>query len=339
MDIAPAPMKEAISTVLRAGLSPMVTGPPGVGKSDIIRSVADQFNLKVIDMRLSQCDPTDMLGFPTHNGERMGYAPPEHFPLQGIDNVPQDYDGWLLFLDEFSSAPLSVQAAAYKLVLDRQVGKYQLHKNVAIVCAGNRKSDGAIVNRMSTAMQSRLVHLSLKVNAKDWLAWASENKIDYRICAYIESRPDSLHKFDPNHNDETFACPRTWEFASKLVKNKKDNDLSDLLPVLTGTLSEAIAREFTNFTSMCTSLPSMADIINKPKQVAIPDDPAMLYAVSHMVAAYIEESNAAQVTQYIERMPLEFATVTFRSALRINRELIKHPSVRDWANKLAMEVF
>jgi MoxR-like ATPase len=123
-------LKEDIIDVLTAGLVPMICGSPGIGKSDIIREIAKAFKLKIIDLRLSQCDPTDMLGFPTHNGVRMGYAPPEHFPLEsdklpiiqpedftyfGIDaNAPgpQYYAGWLLFLDEFSSAPLAVQAAA-----------------------------------------------------------------------------------------------------------------------------------------------------------------------------------------------------------------------------------
>lgn len=201
-------LEDSIIDTIQAGLVAMITSSPGLGKSAIARNIAKKFNLALIDLRLSQLDPTDLIGFPTHNGERMGYAPPEHFPLEGLDNLPKGKDGWLLFLDEFSSASLSVQAAGYKLVLDRQVGKYNLHKNVAIVCAGNKETDSAIVNRMSTAMQSRLIHLELDVDIKTWLSWASENGIDYRVVSYIESRPEHLHQFDPNHNDKTFACPQ-----------------------------------------------------------------------------------------------------------------------------------
>jgi hypothetical protein len=200
-------LEESIVDIIKAGLVAMVESSPGLGKSAITAKIAKMFNLVLIDMRLSQLDPTDLIGFPSHNGVRMGYAPPEHFPLEGLDNIPAGKAGWLLFLDEFSSASLSVQAAAYKLVLDRMVGKYHLHKNVAIVCAGNKATDGAIVNRMSTAMQSRLIHLELDVDVKPWLAWASENLIDYRVVSYIESHPDHLHQFDPAHNDKTFACP------------------------------------------------------------------------------------------------------------------------------------
>ena len=88
-------LQESIVTILAAGLVPMIAGSPGIGKSDIIRWIAKQFKLWVIDLRLSQCDPTDLCGFPTHDGQRMGYAPPKHFPLQGLDEPPAGYDGWL----------------------------------------------------------------------------------------------------------------------------------------------------------------------------------------------------------------------------------------------------
>lgn len=200
-------MKESIIDVIKAGLVANITSSPGLGKSAIVAQIAKEFNLQLIDIRLSQADVTDLLGFPLHNGVRMEYAPPAHFPLEGLDEIPNNKAGWLLFLDEFSSAALSVQASAYRLVLDRMVGKYKLHKNVAIVCAGNKDTDNAIVNRMSTAMQSRLVHLELDVDIKAWLAWAAEAQLDYRVISYIESRPEHLHLFDPNHNDKTFATP------------------------------------------------------------------------------------------------------------------------------------
>jgi MoxR-like ATPase len=53
-------LQEAVITILAAGLVPNITGSPGIGKSDIIRGIAKQFRLKVIDLRLSQCDPTDL---------------------------------------------------------------------------------------------------------------------------------------------------------------------------------------------------------------------------------------------------------------------------------------
>jgi len=330
-------LKESIIDVIQAGLVASVTSSPGLGKSAIVGSIAKQFELDLIDIRLSQCDPTELLGFPFHDGKRMTYVPPAHFRLGGLDTLPAGRNGWLLFLDEFSSASLSTQAAAYRLVLDRQVGKYSLHKNVAIVCAGNKDTDNAIVNRMSTAMQSRLIHLELDVDVQAWLAWAAENQLDYRVISYIESRPEHLHNFDPNHNDKTFATPRTWEFASKLVKNKVSNPR--LLNMLIGTISAGIAHEFNAHMAYCNDLPTIADITANPNTITVPEDPSLLYATSHMVAAYINDKNADKLMEYIKRLPLEFGTTAIRSSLKRNKELLKLPPIRSWSHLVAAEIF
>jgi len=330
-------IKQATVEVLGANLVPMILGSPGIGKSDIIRSIAAEYKLKVIDMRLSQLDPTDLCGFPTHDGQRMTYAPPKDIPLQDLDTVPAGYSGWLLFLDEFPSAPLAVQASAYKLVLDRMIGSHAIHKRCAIICAGNQETDGGIVNRLSTPMQSRLVHLELEVDVRAWLDWAVYKQLDHRAISYVEGHPEHLHQFDPNHNDKTFACPRTWEFAAKLVAGKEPSPL--MLKMLIGTLSAGVAHEFYSYLNYCSEMPSLEEIMKRPDDITIPDEPALLYATSHMVAAYLKEDNSQRLMRYIDRLPLDFGVTAIRSALKRNQELLKVDIVRDWAHKVAAEVF
>lgn len=60
MKIPTTDAAECLMDVLKAGHVPMLKGSPGVGKSDIISKLADDHKLKVIDLRLSQCDPTDL---------------------------------------------------------------------------------------------------------------------------------------------------------------------------------------------------------------------------------------------------------------------------------------
>lgn len=316
----PSETKAAAIRCIMRGVVPFIKSSPGLGKSSLAREIAADGNLKVIDLRLSQLDPTDLHGLPMKVDGKSVFVPFDTFPLEG-EALPKGYKGWLLFLDEFNSASRSVQAAAYKLVLDRMVGNHKLHPAVAIMCAGNLDTDKAIVNTMSTAMQSRLVHIIMKSDKDEWLDWASKNDIDYRVMGFINFQPAKLHQFNPDHQDMTFACPRTWEMSSHLIKDTAN--ISSLLALLSGTISAGIALEFKTFCEEYTKIPSLQSILNDPKNVMLPVELSTRFAVLSMLMHNIDVKNAAKVSEYIERFRPEEQIVFFRSAF--NRE----PKLRD----------
>ena len=312
---------------LRAGLVPYVAGAPGVGKSDMVRQVAEELNLEVIDHRLSTSDPTDLSGLPAIVDGNATFTPFDLFPIEGA-TIPKGKKGWLLFLDELPSAPMSVQAAAYKLALDREVGQHKLHGDVHIVCAGNRKTDGAIVNKIGTAMQSRLVHFEVDVDSEDWLAWAYGSDLDSRVTSYITYAPDKLQMFDPNHNDKTFPCPRTWHFLSKYAKA---NDISfDHMPAIAGTIGEGPARDFLAYCEVGSKLPDYSVILAKPEATPVPDEPSTLYFVCGSIAAKTTCKELPKIVKYVERMPVEFQIVCFRDMFKREPAVKKDPIMRKW---------
>lgn len=319
-----------IISAIKSKISPILKGSPGCGKSQAIHQIAEKFNLALIDIRLSQCDPTDLAGFPTVTADgKADYLPMKHFPIEG-DALPQGKAGWLMFLDEATSAPPSIQAAAYKLVLDRMVGSHRLHSKCAIVLAGNLETDGAIVHSMSTALQSRMMHLELVLDQKEWLEWAQDGErgnIDHRITDYIKFKPGQLYTFSADHTDSTYACPRTWEFVSRLLPN---TDEEDLLPVLAGTVSEGVAREFLIFTKIYDDLIKPEQIIADPKNAKVPREPSILFALTGSIAHNIAEDTAEPLITYVKRLPAEFQVVCLRETVRRNKKMLTVPAVRDW---------
>lgn len=219
------------------------------------------------------------------------------------------------------------------------VGKYRLHKNVAIVCAGNLETDGAIVNPMSTALQSRLVHLELVNDVNEWLDWAYGAGIDHRITSYIKFKPGVLNNFDPNHTDKTYGCNRTWEFANRILKVCGDSSDPDLLPLLSGAISEGLAREFIVFCKIDQELPKLQQILDNPTGTKVPEEPSILYAITGSLAHNITGENSEQLLKYISRLPKEFQAVTLKESVRRNKELLGHSSVRAWISKTAVEIF
>jgi len=340
IEISASAMTDALDSVLLSKLTPMLVGSPGIGKSDIVKLTAKKHNLKLIDLRLAQSDPTDLNGFPTlqNDGTRMDYAPPTTFPLENLDQIPNGYDGWLLFLDEINAAPPAIQAAAYKLVLDRQIGSHNLHNRVAIVCAGNKSTDKAIVNRLSTAMQSRMIHLNLMVDTDSWLEWANINNIDHRVISFIKFRPELLHKFNPSHADNTFASPRTWEFLSKIITDKKEFSRTDHA-VLVGTVGEGPATEFRAFCDVYKDLPTIEDMIENPTIVYIPKEPGHQYAMTTLISHHANSDTIESLMIVTKKLPVEFQVVVLKDIYSIAPELKKHEIIQDWVKQNADKLF
>jgi len=325
----PRQARKFIIDCIQAGLVPFLQSSPGIGKSSITRSIAKDFNLHLIDHRLSTSEPTDLTGMPrvNENGESY-YAPFSRvFPTEDR-KIPKGKDGWLLFLDEFNSAPRSVQAAAYKLILDRMVGEYRLHDNVALVTAGNLMSDRAIVNPLSTAMQSRVIHLEMVVSFEEWLEdVALKENYDSRIIAFLMQFPGKLMDFRPDHHDRTFCCPRTWEFANRLIqgKNLAGKAIDDMAILLAGTITSGVAMEFVQFTKVYDQLVTIKEIVSNPKECRLPVETTLKWAtVSHMMEK-IDAKIFKPLATYIDRFDLSFKILFYRSILVRKPELRTHP--------------
>jgi hypothetical protein len=327
-----------ITTILKCKLVPMLIGSPGCGKSSVAYMLAEIYNLKLIDLRLSQCDPTDLLGFPQIFGKKAGYVPMETFPLEG-DPIPDGYSGWLLFLDELTTAGPAVQAAGYKLILDRMVGQHKLHPKVAIMGAGNKETDNAIVQPMSTALQSRMIHLELVVDHEEFIDWASTQGFNHFITDYIGFMPNQLFTFQPDHTDTTYACPRTWEFANRMLK-AVPIDSPDLTALLSGALSEGVARQFLNYCKVYKSLPTLRQIKLDPEHTPVPEDKGMLYALTGSISSSVtNDASFAEVVKYVKRFPVEFQVVTLKDTVRRNAPMKKNEAFQEWLASSALTLF
>jgi hypothetical protein len=235
-----------------------IWGPPGIGKSDAIHQLGTELNAHVIDVRLSLWEPTDIKGIPYFNSvdNTMSWAPPVELPSE---EFASKHEHIILFLDEMNSAPPSVQAAAYQLVLNRKVGTYKLPDNVFIVAAGNREADKGVTYRMPAPLANRFVHLELRVDFEDWLNWAIDNKIHKDVVGYLSFAKQDLYDFDPKTASRSFATPRSWAFVSELL----DDDLGEgtLADLVSGAVGEGTGVKFMAHRKVAGRMPNPSDIL------------------------------------------------------------------------------
>jgi hypothetical protein len=248
-------------------------GPPGIGKSDLISGITKELNGKMYDLRLAQMDPTDIRGIPYYNKEKglMDWAPPIDLPSE---EDASKYPVVVLFLDEMNSAAPSVQAAAYQLILNRRIGKYELPDNVVMVAAGNREGDRGVTYRMPAPLANRFVHLEMRVDFDSWLQWAANNNIHKDVIGYISFAKQDLYDFDPKSASRSFATPRSWTFVSDLLED--DLTESTVTDLVAGTIGDGVAVKFMAHRKIASRMPKPSEILaGKVKDLDVKEVSAM----------------------------------------------------------------
>ena len=238
--------------------SVFIWGAPGIGKSSAVKQVAEEQNLELIDLRISQLAPTDIRGLPYTKDGKAHFAPPSFLPTKG--------DG-ILFLDELNMASPSVMGIAQQLILDRQVGDYKVPDGWFIIAAGNRTEDRAAISQMPAPVANRFIHFNIDCTLDSWKEYAIAQGIDEKILAFLNFRPQLLYNFEKNQ--PAWPSPRSWEFADTLLSV----DLNIESAVGTGAASEFYA-----YQTIYTELPDV-EMIFKGKDVNVPHEPSLIYAV------------------------------------------------------------
>lgn len=337
LDITITQAKDLVIDCLKIKRIPMLISSPGMGKSAMIHEVAREFNLFLIDVRGSSLQPVDANGLPGYNEDKTKakFVPMDMFPLEN-DPIPEGYSGFLIFFDELNSTHKSVIPALYKVVLDRKIGQDKIHPKALMAAAGNRMTDNAIVNPMGTAMDSRVIHLFAKSDYKGWLEnVAYPKEYDHRVTSFINYKPTLINNFKPDTKDHTFACERTWEVMSDLLKIWGENISQSKLPLFTGNIGTAAGREFYSFCRIYKDLPSMQSILADPENAQIPSGAMNQWAIAGAVGHNLNKNNAEQLALYMNRLPFQFQTIVCQQAIAKDTSLLGLDCIKAWVSKTA----
>lgn len=306
--------------------SVMLWGQPGVGKSQGVKEIASRIGkltgkrVDVTDVRLLLFNPIDLRGIPVANEDRTlaVWLKPKIFQMDDSNDVVN-----ILFLDEISAAPQSVQSAAYQITLDRVVGEHKLPDNCIVIAAGNRVTDKSVSYKMPKALANRLLHFDTETSFDSWKRWAIRSGIHPLVTGFLNFRPDLLNTFDPGNDSLSFATPRSWEMVSNILNNIS-TDFDTIQPLITGLVGRGIATELKSWSKVYSNLPNV-EMIFEGTERKVPSNQSELFALTCSIINYAKThfNNVQGIVNsinYAKSFPKDYSVLMIEEYLRVDKE-------------------
>lgn len=312
--------------------SVMLWGPPGVGKSQGVRQIAHEIEkhtgkeVRITDVRLLLFNPVDLRGIPTANENRTlaVWLKPQIFQMDDSEEVVN-----ILFLDEVTAAPTSVQAAAYQITLDRMVGEHKLPENCIVIAAGNRVTDRSVSYNMPKALANRLCHFEIQEDTNSWHDWAVKKAVHPYVIGYLEYNSSSLIKSDGA--ELAFPTPRSWEMVSNILKYVSD-DIATVYPMIVGCIGEHTGSIFARWIEVYQGIPDVKEIFTEGTG-AIPKERELHIALKSKMVEYARVCQDKEMIdrsiEYSCQLPWSFRGKLLQDYYRMPeiREIVKENAV------------
>lgn len=236
----PMPVKDLINFYIQNGMSFMLHGPSGVGKSQRVKEIDPDLT------SITLCNgilPEDVIGktiYPNGvgvDGTSGGvWVPPKwYIDLCKKCEAEQDKQH-VLFIDEVTNARETTQSLIYHVALEKSIaqGVGKLPNNAVVVLAGNSKEESGAAYNMPAPLFRRLSHIYLDLNIQDWLEWGSEQSkshpedpdrlnIHPLVASFVATYGQQVFysEYDEDNPGKFALDPRKWEKVSdKIYANK-----------------------------------------------------------------------------------------------------------------------
>jgi hypothetical protein len=357
-------LRQAVVDNIDARIATHLQSPPGIGKSDFVDGLVAWLNKRdgkqpdgsdtwgLATCFLATFTPTDLLGYmvPTKVTNPDGsvslasvFTTPSWMMTKPTKEYPHGrhintFKRGIVFLDEWSQADGDTKKAAAQLKLKGEVGPHKLHDGIAVISAGNRKDDRSGVTKEFDFVINREQRIDIHPDFASWEHWAVNNNVMPLTIAFAQQNPQIVFEDKVPAEQGPWTTPRSLVAVDRLlqVKMKRNGgeipESPEVAEQLMGIMGAGSA-QYMSFIKIQREMPKYADIVKDPAGVKVPGKPDAQMLVCYQLAHEIKNKDAAQIIEYIERLPKEFAVTFATTACKKNMSLVSEKAFDTWARQ------
>jgi hypothetical protein len=324
-------LRKAIPVVAK-DLTMVIQSEAGCGKTSLLKMIEEDLG-DGYDYIYVDCPVKDMsdiaMTIPNHATKTLESYVGSLFKLDS--DKPK-----VILLDEFMKSPKLLQVIFTRLMLERCVGDVKLPQGSIIFATSNNASDGLGDGMLAHAGNRVCIVRMEKPDADTWLKWASENKVNPLIRAWVHMFPrclasylddgqkDNPYIFNPSKQMLSFVSPRSLAKASYIVDNKDILGDNSTMVMLAGTLGQSASADISAFLSLEKTLPKFDDILDKPDAIAIPDEiSASLILMFQATDRLKTQDELNKFMTFVNRMPSAEIQAVFFTMMVRHKEGVK----------------
>jgi hypothetical protein len=312
----------AVGVCMGARVPVILWGPPGQGKTSVIKDLAEGQGRALEIIMASIREPQDFAGLPVVADGDMRLVPPDW-----AKRLSADGNG-ILFLDEVNTAPPSVQAALLRVSLDRVAGDCHLGDGTSVVAAANPPEIAADGWDLAPPLANRFCHLSWElpvsvvqagfggrwprypVRVADPDEHSRAGGLEHiAVGAFLTARPELLTVVPDSTAGQgrAFPTPRSWDMlATLLAWSRAASQHAEVDRILArGCVGQGAAAEYLVFRDNL-DLPDPEAVLADPEGTPIPRRPDKVYVLlggtMHALRRGVDEQRWNAMGTVLERV-------------------------------------
>ena len=248
--------KELSKKIMSVGEIPLLVGHFGVGKTDLIREIANETGRKLVILILSQMEPGDLIGLPARGEDKTVFLKPDWWP---------EDDETILLLDEINRAHRSIRNAIMQLLVDKRIHNHVLPEGVWIAAAMNPPDDEYDQAELITdpAFISRFFVLEINPDPEEWVNWAKESGVHESVRKFIHSYPEFLSSSrSVSIRADLKPSPRSWYKLGRVFSVLSGDEIRDYgYTLAAGIIGPEAAKVFYDSYLANSNIPSAEKIL------------------------------------------------------------------------------